>query len=102
MLLTKPFYTKTSFFGSLISKVRSNPVASISLSSVDGAADAGTKDVTARKTLEERVGLPPRPKKPLDRVGRFRCGDRCLVEPILAHRYHLPKHCTIPFARISK
>jgi len=71
MLLTKPFYTKTSFFGSLISKVRSNPVASISLSSVDGAADAGTKDVTARKTLEERVGLPPRPKKPLTPYFRF-------------------------------
>lgn len=62
MLLTVSLFSKGSFLGSLINKCRPAAVANISLSS---------PSTYVAKTLEEKVGMPPRPKKPLTPYFRF-------------------------------
>lgn len=61
MILTVSLLNKGSFLGSLINKCRPAAVANLSLSSPTYVA----------KTLEEKAGLPPRPKKPLTPYFRF-------------------------------
>ncbi|XP_065371799.1 transcription factor A, mitochondrial isoform X2 [Calliphora vicina] len=61
MILTVSLLNKGSFLGSLINKCRPAAVANLSLSSPSYVA----------KTLEEKAGLPPRPKKPLTPYFRF-------------------------------
>ncbi|XP_023297483.1 transcription factor A, mitochondrial isoform X2 [Lucilia cuprina] len=61
MLLTVSLLNKGSFLGSLINKCRPAAVANLSLSSPSHVA----------KTLEEKAGLPPKPKKPLTPYFRF-------------------------------
>lgn len=61
MLFTVSLYSKGSFLGSLINKCRP-AAANISLSSPTNYV---------AKTLEEKAGLPPRPKKPLTPYFRF-------------------------------
>lgn len=61
MLLKTSFLSKAGFFGSLLSRCR----PSIVLAASFNTPSAGLK------TLEEQVGLPPRPKKPLTPYFRF-------------------------------
>ncbi|TDG50011.1 hypothetical protein AWZ03_003521 [Drosophila navojoa] len=60
MIYTTTLLSRGSIFGSLISKVR--PLAAASLSN---------SSALHSKTLEEKIGLPPRPKKPLTPYFRF-------------------------------
>ncbi|XP_067629163.1 transcription factor A, mitochondrial isoform X2 [Eurosta solidaginis] len=64
MLLTVPLLSKASLFGSLINKCRQAGIASLSVTTREASS-------TVRTTLEEKVGLPPRPKKPLTPFFRF-------------------------------
>ncbi|KAM7363476.1 mitochondrial transcription factor A isoform 2-T5 [Cochliomyia hominivorax] len=61
MLLTISLLNKGSFLGSLINKCRPAAVANLSLNS----------PLYVAKTLEEKAGLPPKPKKPLTPYFRF-------------------------------
>ncbi|EDW39146.1 GL13929 [Drosophila persimilis] len=60
MIFTTTLLSRGSIIGSLINKVRPLAVANISNSPVQQS-----------KTVEEQVGLPPRPKKPLTPYFRF-------------------------------
>ncbi|XP_017845238.1 transcription factor A, mitochondrial isoform X2 [Drosophila busckii] len=60
MLYTTTMLSRGSLIGSLVSKIRPLTAASISNTSV-----------CQSKTLEEQIGLPPRPKKPLTPYFRF-------------------------------
>nr|QEL09422.1 transcription factor A [Musca domestica] len=63
MLLTVSLLNKGTFLGSLINKCRPLSVANLSLSSPATAA--------SKLTVEQQVGLPARPKKPLTPYFRF-------------------------------
>ncbi|XP_037948772.1 transcription factor A, mitochondrial isoform X2 [Teleopsis dalmanni] len=59
MLITAPILSKGSFFGSLVNKCRPIIAANISTTA------------PVLKTIEERMGLPARPKKPLTPYFRY-------------------------------
>ncbi|XP_004530227.1 transcription factor A, mitochondrial isoform X2 [Ceratitis capitata] len=85
MLLTAPLLSKSSFFGSLVNKCRPAAIANFSVT----ASVASTP-----RTIEEKLGLPPRPKKPLTPYFRFMQDQR---PKILAEN---PKYSTIDIVRV--
>ncbi|XP_034115972.1 transcription factor A, mitochondrial isoform X2 [Drosophila albomicans] len=66
MIYTTTLLSRGSIFGSLISKVR--PLAA---PSAIASASISNSAVQRSKSLEEQIGLPPRPKKPLTPYFRF-------------------------------
>ncbi|XP_017484640.1 PREDICTED: transcription factor A, mitochondrial isoform X2 [Rhagoletis zephyria] len=83
MMLTAPLLSKTSFFGSLVNKCRPAAIANFTLRSVSSV-----------RTLEEKLGLPPRPKKPLTPYFRYMQDQR---PKILAEN---PKFSTVDVVRL--
>lgn len=85
MLLTAPLLSKSSFFGSLVNKCRPASIANFSVSS---------NVARSVRTLEDKLGLPPRPKKPLTPYFRFMREQR----PKILAEY--PQFGTIDLVRV--